>query len=301
MALCGFFTHKNKLGVMCRDVRKLKTNPLTDEIKNKEKTSFDIKAGLEFYLPSVLKLIAGDIRWTSLTKIFEDRFNDYAERYNNGERFDLRATLYSISVSAANGVETNIQFLSFIDNVFKNLVTILTENEKQHIKTNVTNLLQYDEGFLNYLGELCVLNCIMASGEYSLEKTEYKIKPDGKGIDFYFKNKKTQQDFFVEVVNIELRTDKLTDDDITTKFLTSKLQDKIADTDKSGITNYVLVPVFWGGRDDVSNTLKVKDFYERTGFNIDRVEIPRVYMQLKSAQTTYNKFGSLLKCMTLDK
>lgn len=274
---------------------------MTNEIKNKEKTTFDIKTGLEVYLPSVLKLIAGDIRWTSLTKIFEDRFHNYAERYNNGERFELRATLYSISASAAKGVETNIQFLSFIDNVFKSLADVLTENEKQLIKNNVANLLQYDDGFLNYLGELCVLNCIMASGRYSLEKTEYKIKPDGKGIDFLFKNKKTKQDFLVEVVNIELRADKLSDHDITAKFLTSKLQDKLNDTDKSGITNYVLVPVFWGGRDNVNNTLKVKEFYEKTGFQIDRVETPRVYMQLKGEQTTYNKFGSLLKCTTLDK
>ena len=286
---------------MCRDIRRQKINPLTEETKHKEKTSFDIKAGLEYYLPSVLTLIAGDIRWSSLTKMFGNRFAEYAHRHEKGEQFDLRATLYSISASAGQGNESGIQFLSFIDNVFKSLAQILTEKEKQLIKTNVANLLQYDHGFLHYLGELCVLNCIMTSGSYSLEKTEYKIDPKGKGIDFLFLNKETKTNFLVEVVNIELRADKLTDHDLTKKFIESKLQEKLDDTDKSGVTNYILLPVFWGCKDNVNNILKVKDFYEKTNFNMDRVEIPRVYMQLKGGQQTFNKFGSLLKCLTLDK
>ncbi len=273
---------------------------MTNKSKNNNKTSFDIKAGLEFYTPSLLELISGDIRWNSLTKILEDRFHNYAQRHNLGERFHLRTTLYSIASSADKGDEANIQFLSFIDNVFKSLIIVLNENEKQLIKKNIADLLEYDEKFLNYLGELCVLNSIMVTGHYSLEKTEYRVKPNGKAIDFLFKNKQTEEDLLVEVVNIELRADKLLDHDITTKFLTSKLQDKLDETDKSGLINYVLVPVLWGGTDNVNNTLKVKEFYEQTRFHIDRVATPRVYMQLNRGQATYNKFGSILNCLTID-
>jgi hypothetical protein len=268
---------------------------------NNEKTYFDLKAGLEFYIPSIFKLISGDIRWKSLIKIFEDRFHKYDEKQKLGERVELRSTLYSISVSAANGVETNIQFLSFIDKTFKSLAQILTDKEKKLIKTNIANLLEYENGFLNYLGELCVLNSIMVSGQYSLEATEYRVKTNGKGIDFQFKNKKTDELFLVEVVNIELNSDKLFSHDIIDKFLSGKLQEKLKDTDKSGVTDYKLIPVFWGGKDNVVNTIKMKIFYEQTDFKMDRVEIPRVYMQLKGKKTTYNKFGSILNCLTLDK
>ena len=73
----------------------------------------------------------------------------------------------------------------------------------------------------------------------------------------------------ISKLNIELREDKMTDHKIIQKFLTSKLQDKLDDTDKSGITEYTLIPVIWGGRDSVNNILKAKAFYEKTKFTID--------------------------------
>jgi len=273
---------------------------LTKEILNIDKTTFDIKLRLEYYIPSLLQLIEGDIRWTSLKKILDKRFNEYTERYNNGERFELRMTLYSLCVSAAKGNIEHIQFLSFIDNVFKSLATCLNSSEKGFIKTNIANLLEYEDGFLNYLGELCVLNCLMTSGLYRLDKTEHRLEKGTKGIDFKLSNSKTNESFLIEVVNIELREDKMTEFDLIQKFLTGKLQDKLEDTGKSGITKYTLVPVIWGGRDNVNNILKVKDFYEKTNFTLDRVQTPRVYMQLKAGDKTLNRFGSILKCLNAD-
>ena len=89
----------------------------------------------------------------------------------------------------------------------------------------------------------------------------------------------------------------MTDHNLIQKFLTSKIQEKLNITDESGITEYTLIPVIWGGRDNVNNILKVKDFYEKTNFSIDRVETPRVYMQLKVEDKTINRFGCILKCL----
>ena len=270
---------------------------MTKENLDIDKTDFDIKLGLEYYIPSLLELINGNIRWTSLKKILENKFNEYKERYNNGERFELRVTLYSICVSAAKGNTESKQFLYFIDNVFKSLANCLSASEKTLIKENITNLLEYRDGFLNYLGELCVLNSLMSSGFYRLEKTEYRLEKDRKGIDFKITNIETNQSYLIEVVNIELREDKMTDHNLIQKFLTSKIQEKLNITDESGITEYTLIPVIWGGRDNVNNILKVKDFYEKTNFSIDRVETPRVYMQLKVEDKTINRFGCILKCL----
>jgi hypothetical protein len=270
---------------------------LTKENLDIDKTTFEIKLGLELYIPSLLELINGNIRWKSLKKILENKFNEEKERYNNEERFELRVTLYSICALAAKGNPESKQFLFFIDNVFKSLATCLSDSEKNLIKENISNLLEYRDGFLNYLGELCVLNSLMSSGLYRLEKTEYRLEKDRKGIDFKITNIESNQSYLIEVVNIELREDKMTDHNLIQKSLTSKIQEKLNLTDESGITQYTLIPVIWGGRDNVDNILKVKDFYEKTNFSIDRVQTPRVYMQLKVEEKTINRFGSILKCL----
>lgn len=285
---------------MCQDIGNQKTFRLTKKISNIDKTTFDIKVGLEYYIPSLLQLIQGDIRWKRLNEILDSRFNEYTEKNNSGERFELRMSLYSLCVSAAKGNSEHIQFLSFIDNVFKSLTTWLNDREKEHIKTNISNLLEYDEKFLNYLGELCALNCIMASKLYSLEKSEFTLTQGGVGIDFKFQNIETKKDVLVEVRNLELRADKLANNELIHKYLSSIFQKKLEDTDKSGITDYTLLPVLWGGKDYVNNILRVKKFYEDTNFAMDRVQTPLVYMQLKDGNKTYNKFGSILNCLNVD-
>jgi len=263
----------------------------------KAEITLDIKAGLSYYLPSLLQLIEGDIRWKSLNKIFNERFKSYSERYEQGERFPLRMTLYSLVSSAENGNQEHIQVLSFIDNVFKSLAKTMTSKEKLLIKTNIANLLEYDHGFLHFLGELCVLNCLLASGICRLEKTEYRLNQNTKGIDFKILNTDTAESFLVEIVNIELRDDKMVNHSLIQKFLSGKFQEKLQDTDKSGILDYTLVPVLWGGKDNLTNILKVKEFYEKTNFKMDRVQIPLVYMQLASDTAIFNKFGSILNCL----
>lgn len=274
---------------------------MTKENSNIRNTNFDIKLGLEYYIPSLLKLIKGDIRWSSLKRMLNKRFDEYSIRYNNGERFELRMTLYSLCASAAEGNIEQIHFLSFMNNVFESLSKSLNSVEKDLIKTNVSNLLMYDEDFLNYLGELFVLNSLMESGNYRLEKTEYRLEKHKKGIDFQIRNVETNEYYLVEVINIELKEKKVTNHVMIEKFLTSKLQNKLDDTDKSGITEYVLIPVIWGGKENVVNILKVKDFYEKTNFSIDRVQTPKVYMQLNVEDKTINRFGCILKCLDVQK
>ena len=268
--------------------------------QNVNSNIFDIKQGLEHYIPSLLDLIEGDIRWTSLQKILHSRFSEYADRHDKGERFELRLTIYSLTISAAKGNNEHIQFLSFIDNVFKRLTTCLTATERNYIKTNISNLIEFDNKFLNYLGELCVLNCLVTSGLYKLDKTEFRLKSKGKGIDFRMVNIQNQNYFLVEVLNIELPDNKVINHSVLQEFLSRKFQDKLEDTDKSGILDYTIIPVIWGGRDNVNNILKVKDFYEQTNFSMNRIQTPLVYMLLKSGDRFFNKFGSILNCLTID-
>lgn len=273
---------------------------MEEEIRNKAPVKFNIKKGIEFYIPSLLTLIEGDIRWASLTKILENRHQDYTERFNNGEVISLRISLYSLVASAQRGNSEHIQLLSFIDNVFKSLSNLLSSDEKLLIKNNIANLLEYDEAFLNYLGELCVLNCLLASGICRLEATEYKLNQGSKSIDFKLLNKETKESLLVEVVNIELKDDKMVNHSSIQKFLEGKYKSKLTDTDKSGILDYTLAPVLWGGRDNLSNILKVKEFYEMSSFRMDRVQTPLVYMQLSDGNTVFNKFGSILNSLRLN-
>lgn len=195
------------------------------------------------------------------------------------------------------GQKPNIQFLSFINNVCRELTQNLTTDERTLIKQNISNLLEYGENFLNYLGEICVLNCFMKTGLYSLDRVEHGTKT-GKKIDFVFNEKVAGRKHFIEVVNIEIPTEKLSNDQALERHLTTKLTNKLEDTDKSGVTEYTLIPVLWG-ENSSDTVLAVRDFYRRTNFSIPRVWTPLVYTQLKSDGSTYNKFGDLFACDTI--
>ena len=260
---------------------------------------FDVRVGLEHYFPSLSNLIVGDIRWTSLNKIFNQRFEAECKRWERGETFEKRISIFDVSVSAVNGNDEHKELRLFIDNVFKSLSLLLTLQEKQKIKKNIANLLQYDHEFLNYFGELCVLNCLMKGNLYRLVNTEYKKNKNGKGIDFHLQEIDTSNNIFVEVVNIELRADKLIDFDTTRKFLSRKLTAKLVDTDKSGMTDYHLIPVVWGGKEDLENINKLKNFIEQTDFKLDRVTDPMVYQILEKGGNSFSKFDFIRTCQII--
>ena len=110
---------------------------------------------------------------------------------------------------------------------------------------------------------------------------------------------KTGKDIFVEVVNTELRADKLIDFATTRKFLCGKLTAKLVDTDKSGMTAYYLIPVIWGGKEGLENINKLKYFIEQTDFKIDRVMDPMVYQILEKGGNSFSKFDFIRTCQTL--
>jgi hypothetical protein len=258
----------------------------------------DLKSKIELYLPSLIQLIEGDLkkkRWKRLTEIFENQFNKLNEQYKKDEKFPLvKLSLYSTITGALNGERQNIQFLDYINNVFKNLNSILDKDEKILIKETLSNLLEFEKGFLNYLGELSVLDNLISTGLYKLDKTEYRIKENGKGIDFRFLNIQKSKYILVEVINIELKDNKISSTELMYQFLSNKLNDKLNDTDKSEILNYTLIPVIWGS---LENILKVREFYKLTNFKIKRVEIPRVYIPFNvpnNPKKFVNKFGSIL-------
>lgn len=264
----------------------------------------NLQSKLQEYLPSLFQLIEGDIRWVSLNNIFNEKFNALNEKYKRDEKFPLiRLTLYSIIIGALKGDKNCKWFHRYIDNLFKDINHSLGTEEKLLIKQNISNLLEFGNGFLNYLGELSVLNYYLKTGIYKLIDTEVrknnitKGNKKGKGIDFKFYDKKINKDILIEVVNIELNDDKMLNYQTIYKFLSCKLKDKLADTDKSGILDYVLIPVIWGSRTgSLNNILKVKEFYEVTNFKIERVKSPMTYIPFivnGNDNDVKNKFESI--------
>ncbi len=263
------------------------------------KNEFDIKKGFEVYLPNLFKLIEGDISWRSITNNFNKEYRRNTEKYNKGEKVELRINIYSIIISAEKKELNGINFLFFINNLLLDLSACLNKAEKRRIVTNIRNMLYFHMDFLHYLGELALLNCFMQTGKYELVETEY-TENKKTSIDFKFNNKKNGESILIEVVNFEL-SDKITfDNKEIRKFLESKLTQKLINTDKGGIINYTLVPILWGGRNSIDNIIRVKKFYEETNFSMERVEIPIVYFPYTINDQTFYKFGSIINIFKHD-
>lgn len=262
------------------------------------KYKYDIENNLRLYIPSLFKLIEANIRWSGLTKIFNRNFDAHKAQYDNGKNSAIRHTLYSIINLALKGEEHEIQLLSYIDNVFKDLYNLLNVNERIFIKTNIANLLEFNPDSIHFLGELSVLNCLMKTGVYKFVRTEYSLTKDGKSIDFKLYDINEKRNILIEVVNIELRNDMMLNHCTIHQFLSKKLNDKLEDTDKSGIHDYTLIPVLWGNdKGSLDNILRVKEFYEATKFTIERVELPMVYMLVYINGKPENRFCSILNIL----
>lgn len=256
----------------------------------------ELEKNLRVYLPSLFQLIEGNFsrkEWKAINKKFEGKFSELKLKYENGDRPKPKLNIYTLLSSWLNQEMHGIVFRNYLDNLIKDLTILLNTQEKQAIKKkNLFNLLLFEKDFLNYVGELSVLNNLMSTGVYRLLAIEFTVKKGGKGIDFRLLNVNENKEVLVEVVNIELTDTNSSSNEKIELLLLSKLNGKLSDKDKSGILDYKLIPVLW--YEKVDNVKRVKEFYETQEFHIERCETPRAYVWFRINQKKFiNKFGAI--------
>lgn len=261
------------------------------------KPEFDIENRLKIYFPILFELLDGNkINWKKAKKVFTRKFQEYEARQaatNSG--FRIEASFYNIISSAINKEPGAIRLLDFIQKLFEELTDGLNRPEKKLIKDNVFGFLtNMDMKYLNFLGELCVLNHLKRVSPYKLIDTEVLLIPekkDGSKIDFKFLNTETKKDVLVEIVNIHLNEKNTADEVSIENMLTQKIGEKLL---KKGITQnkgFNLIPVLWGQWTEIK---VIGKYYEAKKTKFANTTTPVCFMTFTDQNgVMVHKFGTI--------
>jgi hypothetical protein len=252
-----------------------------------------VRENIRFYLPAIADIVGDtDFGWERIDKLFSNELVKRTAKANGGTMMMIEATIYDIIIEVKKGNLEAIRFLSFFQRLSEELSINLTSEEKKIIKKNIRDFLtRFDLKYLDYVGELAVINNLIKSKIYRLENVETKLG-SGKSIDFQIKKIENGRSYFVEVTNIHLDSDKLENDDEKIKtFLDYRLAKKIES--KRSDTDFFLVPVLWGGWLDIKI---YSGYFKRNKMHLTNVLEPVAYVTFtdpKNEKFYLHRFGNV--------
>jgi hypothetical protein len=235
-----------------------------------------LKENITFYLPAITDIVDDtDFDWKRIDKLFSDELTKRTAKANaNGGTCPIDATIYDIIIEVKNGNLQALRYLIFFQRLFEELSINLTTKEQKLIKKNIRDFLtRLNTKYLDYIGELAVINNLIKSKIYRLEKVEFKLASQKK-IDFEIKRIEDGKLFLVEVYSIHLDSNKIENDDLKIrKFLDYRLANKVES--KKSDTDFFLVPVLWGGWRDIK---VYSDYFKRNKMHLINVLEPVSYV-----------------------
>lgn len=227
---------------------------------------FNIQEKLKIYFPILFELLNNNkIDWKRVEKTFFKKYELYMQKHKIvNSSFQIEASFYSIISAAIKKEKPAIMLLDYIQKLFEELTDKLDDAEKKEIKNTIFGFLtNIDTKYLNFLGELSVLNQFKKRTAFKLIKTEEKLLEVGSNnstVDFKFLNPTTSGFEFVEIVNIHLNEKNTTCDNSINILLSQKISEKLL---KKGIkenAKFFLVPVVWGNWREIK---LIELYYER--------------------------------------
>src|ERR1035437_44450 len=238
----------------------------------------NVLRNLSFYLPSIFTIIdENDLDWTNIDSLFKKKIEKRIQECK-GETIIVETTIYDLIIEVKKKNSQALRLLDFINKLFYELSGNLDTLEKQLVKNNIRNILiNFDMRYLNFIGEIAVLNSLMKTKKYSLEGIETKLS-NNKSIDFKLKQYSDNSYILIEIVNIHLNSDRIEKSNVKIdKFLTERLEQKVKNK-KQGLfedINFYLIPVLWGNSDD----LKIySDYFIENSIQIKNVIEPLSYL-----------------------
>ncbi|WP_126970223.1 hypothetical protein [Gynurincola endophyticus] len=251
-----------------------------------------VKDNIRFYLPAINDIVGDtDFGWGRVEKLFSDELKKRTVKAN-GATLMIEATIYDIIIEVKKQNLQAMRLLSFFQRLLEELSINLTSEEKKIIKKNIRDLLtSFDLKFLNYVGELAVINNLIKSKNYRLEYVETKMV-SGKSIDYRIKKLENGKLYLVEVLNIHLNSDKVENDEEKIKtFLNHRLAHKIES--KKSDKNFFLIPVLWGGWQDIKI---YSNYFKKNKMHLANVLEPVAYVSFTDPKdkTFYiHRFGNV--------
>lgn len=238
---------------------------------------FDIQEKLKIYFPILFELLNNNkIDWKIVEKTFFKKYDQYQKKHSkNNSSFQIEASFYSIVTAAIKMEKPAIMLIDYIQKLFEELTDNLDDNEKREIKNTIFCFLtNIDTKYLNFLGELSVLNQFKRRTPFKLVKTEEKLTNIGTSnstIDFKFFNPTTNDFEFVEIVNIHLNKKNTSSEENINVLLSQKISEKLL---KKGIEEnpkFFLVPVVWGNWKEIKC---IEQYYEKFKPTFQNTGIP---------------------------
>jgi len=246
-----------------------------------------VKVNLEIFLPALVELVDfRDFPWDKIDQAFTAKWQERTIA-SKGEPMIVEASIYDVIIGAKKGKREAIGLLDFFNKLFEELVDNLTPPEKVLVRSSVKSMLKaLDSKYLNFVGEIGVLNNMIKSGGYRLNAIE-QILQNGKSVDFKFTKTINGEIIMVEVVNIHLDADRV-ENNITAidKFLTNKLAVKMADKKQNLTINedIHLVPVLWGGWENIRI---YSNYFRNNKLSLSFAVEPIAYLQYNNRENYF--------------
>ena len=262
-----------------------------------------VKSNISFYLPALIDIV-GDSHfdWNHIDNLFSKKIKERIIE-GKGQTIIVEATIYDMIVAVKKKNKRAIGLMDFLNKLLTELSTNLTDAEKKLIKTNLRGFLTtLDKGYLNFIGEIAVLNNLIKSKTYRLENVEFKL-PNKKTIDFRLRKINDDAFLLVEIVNIHLDSKRIeTNEEKIKKFITDRLTQKIA-SKKEGLIddiNFYLVPVLWGGWKDLKMYC---EYFKQNKMHLENVIEPVSYLTFTDPNNNnfyLHRFGNVSNLFNSD-
>lgn len=258
---------------------------------------YDIKNRLKEYFPIIFDLL-GDITldWKTIEKRFSQKLAEHIKEFDlTGQPIRIQASLFHIIAASKEGKDEAARLLDFITKLFQELITRLDKEEKKLIKKNLFDLLtNIDMKYLNFLGELCVLNQVKRNSKLKLIATEQPLdnnKKDGAKIDFVFYNSESDKKLLVEIVNIHVNENSTEKNEKIEMLLEQKIKGKLNKKGLRANAEFLLIPVVWGPIDSLKRLIQ---YYETFQPKFTNTSTPVCYITFSDgAGNRVHKFGTI--------
>ncbi|MCW7490878.1 hypothetical protein [Leptospira meyeri] len=222
---------------------------------------------LNKYIPNFVSILKPKEKQLSeIYNTFLEYENNIRKEYPFGEDIQTNGSLAAyLYILETHPQERVVSILKYLDNICNNLNSTLNEKQLSSVRKEILLPMikvpnPKQSRFSTALGEISVLNSIIANRNATFKQCEFKL-PNNKNIDLSFDIK--GKDIFVEIVNIlDVKSNLLENlTDMHSFFdhrLLGKLRNKLENLDLNKYLIF-LQPVIWG---DIDKLLIFKSFFD---------------------------------------
>jgi hypothetical protein len=255
----------------------------------------DVEPKLREHFPILFELLEGQkLDWKSINTKFSETHLKRLTDFIRGNRELVESNFFDVLTEHWKGNKQGTRMLLYFRKLLEELSDNLDIDGKRKIKNTLYNLLiESDLNYLNYIGELSVLNLFLHKGVYRLHAIESPLG-NGSGADFSLAPVNRGKNLLIEVVNVRPRTFPKTAE-LLKKFIEGKLQEKIDKKTKGDMAylTFRLVPVTWGDAKELDWTARL--LKNEISLDVPNITDPCAFCTFIDEERggTIYKFGSL--------